>query len=62
MKKLLYKAALYSPDYLVDFILELEREMDDKALFRAILKRYFYSDTLSYPEEENTKLSNKNGD
>lgn len=61
MKKLLYKAAIYSPDYLVEFIMDLEAQLDleNKALFKAILVRYFLSDTLTYPEELERKLSNK---
>ena len=61
MKELIYKAALYTPDVLAEFVTELydELNIENKALFKAILVRYFLHDTLLYPDELNNKISNK---
>jgi len=61
MKDLLTKAAKYTPDTLVDFIMSLHSELDleNKAVFRAILIEYFLSDTLTYEDDTEPKLSNK---
>ena len=61
MKQLLTKAAKYAPDVLVEFILQVEKELDleNKALFKAILVDYFLSDTLAYIDELNPKIKDK---
>lgn len=62
MRDVLRKACNYTPEAVVDFVLDLEKELDleNKALFRGIFVRYFLSDTLTYTDELKPKLSNKN--
>ena len=61
MKNLLYQAALYSPEVLTDFILELwgELDLENKALFSGILARYFIDGDNVPPKELSDKISNK---
>ena len=63
MKALLNKAALYTPEVLVDFILDLESSLDleNKALFRGIFVQYFLGDRLTYTDKPKSKITNKNG-
>lgn len=52
MKKLLYKAAHYDPEYITRFILNVYDELDPegKEVFLANLRHYYFADD-TYPQE-----------
>jgi len=53
MKKLFEKACVYQPNKVVEFLMELwaELPLEQKAIFKAIMIRYWLNDRLDYYDD-----------